>query len=345
MDIVIRNEKKEEQFIVEKVIRESFWDVYKPGCDEHLMVNQLHQSKDFIPELDFVAECEGKIVGNIVCSYCRVVNDNDQVENCKDVIAIGPLGVLPEYQNKGIGRLLIEEVKRKSAEMGISGIVLYGNPQYYNRFGFIDAKEYIISTPDGENFEFFMALETFPESLSLISGRCFESSAFEIDQEVLKEFEKRFIERKINYSVIEEEFAKNGKQLPLTENEKIGLTLEQLQEINPCGTCCGTCEDYGVVCDGCRNRNGKPIWYSLYDKMETCGYYQCCQNKGKHDCSECQQLPCNRFFQYPDPNMSDEFKQYWFKLRMENFNKLRSTDKVVIEDEFCKNYFRYGKND
>lgn len=228
MDIVIRNEKKEEQFIVEKVIRESFWDVYKPGCDEHLMVNQLHQSKDFIPELDFVAECEGKIVGNIVCSYCRIVNDNDLVENCKDVIAIGPLGVLPEYQNKGIGKLLIEEVKRKSAEMGISGIVLYGNPQYYNRFGFIDAKEYIISTPDGENFEFFMALETFPESLSLISGRCFESSAFEIDQEVLKEFEKRFIERKINYSVIEEEFAKNGKQLPLTENEKIGLTPEQL---------------------------------------------------------------------------------------------------------------------
>lgn len=64
---------------------------------------------------------------------------------------------------------------------------------------------------------------------------------------------------KINYSVIEKEFEKNGKKLTFKENERTGLTEEAKLEINPCGTYCGTCEDYGVVCDGCRNRNGSPI--------------------------------------------------------------------------------------
>ena len=139
MNVIIRNEMKEELFTVETVIREAFWNVYKPGCDEHLMVNQLHQLEKFIPELDFVAECEGKIVGNVVCSYAKVVNDN--METLKDVVIIGPIGVLPEYQKRGIGGLLMEAVKKKSTEMGISGIVLYGAPQYYGRFVFVNAKK------------------------------------------------------------------------------------------------------------------------------------------------------------------------------------------------------------
>lgn len=127
----------------------------------------------------------------------------------------------------------------------------------------------------------------------------------------------------IDYSNIENEFNKMGKELTLTDKERIGLTKEQLKEINPCGTYCGTCNDYGVVCDGCRNRNGSPIWYDLYDKKETCEYYGCCESKGMHDCSQCSQLPCDEYYVYPDPNMSDELKQWWFNLRMDNFKKLK----------------------
>ena len=145
----------------------------------------------------------------------------------------------------------------------------------------------------------------------------------------------------IDYSVIEKEFLNMGKKLHLADSEKIGLTLAEGQDINPCGTYCAGCEDYGVVCDGCRNRNGKPLWYYMYDKEETCCYYQCCEKQGKHDCSQCSQLPCESFFEYPDPNMSDEFKQWWFKLRMENFNKLRSTHFIEVEDSYEKNVRRY----
>lgn len=193
MNVIIRNEVQDEQFVVEKMTRDAFWDVYKPGCDEHLMVHQLHQSDDFIPELDFVAEYEGKIVGNVVCSYCKVVNETDHIQKDKDIIAIGPIGVIPEYQKQGIGGLLIEAVKEKCKEMGIAGIVLYGHPEYYSRFGFINAKEYNICTPQGENFDAFMALEVTSRSLRNITGRCYESKAFEIDKNTLEEFEKKFI--------------------------------------------------------------------------------------------------------------------------------------------------------
>ncbi len=347
MNILIRREKEEDYFTVENVIREAFWNVYKPGCDEHLMVQQLRQSKDFIPELDLIAECDGSIVGNIICSRCLVVNDENTTENRQEVIAIGPIGVLPEYQKRGIGGLLIEAAKEKAIQMKVSGIILYGDPQYYHRFGFVNAEKYKLRTPQNTNFENFMVCELSMGSLQNISGRCFESEAFEIDINNLTEFEKQFVKRKnkeyyaVDYSTIEEEFKKNGKEFTLKDKERIGLTLNEREEINPCGTYCGKCDDYGLVCDGCRNRIGMPIWYYMFDKTETCGHYKCCVSKGKHDCSECSQLPCERYFEYPDPHMSDEVKQMWLKLRIDNFNKLRSTQKIELDNEFQQNVLKY----
>jgi predicted N-acetyltransferase YhbS len=156
------------------------------------MVHQLRQSKDFIPELDLVADCDGKIVGNIICSKCLVVNDENHTENRQEVIAIGPIGVLPDYQKSGIGGLLIQSVKEKAIQLGLSGIVLYGNPRYYHRFGFVNAEKYDLKTAQNTNFEEFMAFELTLESLKKVSGRCYESEAFEIDKSSLIEFEKKF---------------------------------------------------------------------------------------------------------------------------------------------------------
>ena len=173
MSITIRREKEEEYFSVEKVVRAAFWNVYKPECDEHLMLHQLRQSKDFIPELDLIAECDGKIVGSIICSWCQIMDDKSNIQNDHKVIAIGPIGVIPEYQNRGIGGLLIEAVKEKAVNLGVSGIILYGDPQYYHRFGFVNAEVFNLSTPQNTNFEEFMAVETSLGSLQNISGRCY----------------------------------------------------------------------------------------------------------------------------------------------------------------------------
>lgn len=146
---------------------------------------------------------------------------------------------------------------------------------------------------------------------------------------------------KLDYSKIKEEFMNAGVDFPLKEEECTGLSREEKMEINPCGTYCGNCEDYGVVCDGCRNRSGKPIWYHLFSKKEPCSYYTCVKKNTYHDCSQCQQVPCSKFFQYPDPNMSDDFKQMWFKLRMENFNQINCVRQIEIKDTYKENEEKY----
>lgn len=160
------------------------------------------------------------------------------------------------------------------------------------------------------------------------------NQAFEVTKEELPKFDDKSIKQ---------QFANAGIEYPLTEEECKGLTLEDQMEINPCGTYCGKCDDYGVVCDGCRNRLGKPIWYELYSKKETCVHYACTNRQQYHDCSQCHKVPCNHFFEYPDPNMSDEMKQMWFCLRMENFNRMNGLRKITIHDTYEENVRRHRK--
>ncbi len=352
MNICIRTEKENEYCYVETMIRESFWNVYKAGCDEHVMAHKLRKSNEFLAELDLVAELDGKIIGNIMCSRAKIINEENGIIDEESMIAVGPICVLPQWQKKGIGALLIEQVKLKAKAAGYKGLVLYGDPKYYHRFGFVNAEEYSITMPDGNNMDDFMVLELDVHRLDKIEGRCYESDAFEISREELSLYERNFTGKisanevtcsKLDYSNIRQQFFDEGKEIPLKEDECTGLSIEEKMEINPCGTYCGKCEDYGVVCDGCRNRNGKPIWYDLYSKKDPCCYYTCVKKQQYHDCSQCQKVPCNMFFEYPDPNMSDEFKQMWFRLRMENFNQINCLRELSIHDSYEENVKRYKK--
>ena len=383
MNLVIRVEKESDYFYVETMTRESFWNVYKPGCDEHVMVHKLRNTQEFLPELDFVAECDGKVVGNVICTLAKIVDEQRSTIHEKSIVAIGPICVLPQYQKRGIGSMLINEVKKVAKELGYRGLVLYGDPSYYHRFGFVNAKEYSITNPDGSNMDAFMVFELEEHSLDGICGRYYESEAFEVSKDELNRFERNFIGKyernqnqkselnqgnalnpiggselihigsldsvsidlvgsNLDYTRIKEEFKNAGVNFPLLETTCKGLTDEEKLEINPCGTYCGDCEDYGVVCDGCRNRKGMPIWYHLYSKKEPCSYYTCVEKNNFHDCSQCQQVPCNKFFEYPDPNMSDDCKQMWFKLRMNHFNQLNCTRQIEIKDDFKKNEEYYA---
>ena len=187
MNIIIRNETDEDYRETENITREAFWDLYKPGCDEHFVLHKLRKSKSFVPELDFVALHEKNIVGNIIYSKAGIL-DNEYYE----VLCMGPLSVIPKYQKNGIGSQLLIHSLESAREMGFKAVVIFGNPDYYHRFGFRNAADYNITTSEGANFDAFMVLELDKDSLMNIHGRFIPDKAFYSDRNELEIFDRKF---------------------------------------------------------------------------------------------------------------------------------------------------------
>ena len=189
MNISIRSEEERDYKKVEYLTREAFWDLYHPGCTEHLIVHKLRKVPAFVKELNYVA-CDGdSVVGNIIYSKAKVVNsENKEFE----VLCMGPIGVLPSFQKKGIGSMLMNRSIKKARELGFKAIIIFGNPKYYQRFSFVNAKNYGITTASGENFDAFMALELFDGALDGITGKYYEDQVFKTDDKELEAFERGF---------------------------------------------------------------------------------------------------------------------------------------------------------
>ena len=189
INLIIRNEREKDYRNVEQLIREAFWNLYVPGCSEHFVLHNLRKSRDFIPELDFIAEKEGQIVGNIVYSH-GVIKNHQGTEQA--VLCFGPVSVLPAFQKQGIGSALIIHTISLARTMDYPGIFIYGDPRYYSRFGFRCAEKYDIKTADGKFAIALLALELKQGALNNMPGRFIESPAFEADADKFAEYEAKF---------------------------------------------------------------------------------------------------------------------------------------------------------
>ena len=189
MSVELRRETETDHEEVENLTREAFWDIFKPGCDEHLLVHKVRKVPAFVPELDFVAVEDGRIVGNIIYSQAKVVGGDG---NAHEVVTFGPVSVLPSFQRRGIGSALIEQTMKLAREMGFRAIVIFGHPAYYSRFGFENAERFGITTADGTNFDAFMALELREGGLEGVTGRFYEDPVFRMDKDEVEAFDRRF---------------------------------------------------------------------------------------------------------------------------------------------------------
>lgn len=120
-DYIIRLETTNDYAEVENLTREAFWNVYTPGCNEHYFVHVMRSHKDFIPELDFVIELDGKIIGNIMYTRSKLIDKNGEE---KTVISFGPLSIHPDFQRQGYGKALIEHSFSKACELGYDAVVI-----------------------------------------------------------------------------------------------------------------------------------------------------------------------------------------------------------------------------
>ncbi len=187
--IILRTEEPPDFPVVEQLTREAFWNVNVPGCDEHYLAHTLRSHPAFVPELDYVAELEGVIVGNIM--YARTLihrDDGGQTE----VLTFGPVSVLPEYQRRGIGSALIRHTLSLARDMGFRALLTYGDPDYYRRFGFVAGKDFGIRTVDGLISPALLALELVSGALNGMRGRFDEGDAYRVDTESAAEFDKGF---------------------------------------------------------------------------------------------------------------------------------------------------------
>ncbi|MGE4571339.1 MAG: GNAT family N-acetyltransferase [Candidatus Izemoplasmatales bacterium] len=186
--IQIRLEEEKDYFLVEKITKEAFDGLHGPGCDEHLIVHKLRKSACFIPNLSYVLEKDGQVIGHIVFSKAKVIGDEEY-----EVISFGPVSIIKNEQGKGYGTKLIQYGIDQAKQLGYKAIVIYGHPEYYPRFGFVNAEKFQITTKDGQNFNAFMALELYEGALDSIKGKFYEDKVFQVDSSELEAFNLKFL--------------------------------------------------------------------------------------------------------------------------------------------------------
>ena len=191
-DIIIRLEKKVEYREVEKLVRESFWNVYKPGCSEHYVLHVLRDDPAFVKELDFVMEKDGRLIGQNV--FVRTVINADDGRDI-GILTMGPICIAPELKRKGYGKLLLDYSLEKSAEMGFGAVLFEGNIDFYGKSGFDYARKFGIryhDLPEGADDSFFLCKELIPGYLDEVTGVYQTPQAYYVDDADVEEFDKNF---------------------------------------------------------------------------------------------------------------------------------------------------------
>ena len=191
-DYTIRLEEKKDYREVENLVRESFWNVYKTGCSEHYVIHVLRDDPAFVPELDFVMEQDGKLIGQNM--FMKTIIEADDGRTI-DVLTMGPIGIVPELKRKGYGKALLDYSLDKAAEMGFGAVLFEGNINFYSKCGFTFGREFGIryhDLPEGEDDSFFLCRELIPGYLDGITGVYQTPKGYYVKDEDVDEFDKSF---------------------------------------------------------------------------------------------------------------------------------------------------------
>lgn len=188
----IRLEEKKDYRAVEELVRESFWNVYCPGCSEHYVIHTLRNDPAFVKELDFVMEQDGRIIGQNL--FMKTVIEADDGRTIH-VLTMGPICVANDLKRKGYGKALLDYSLEKATALGFGAVLFEGNIDFYGKSGFDYASKFDIryhDLPEGADASFFLCKELKEGYLDGISGVYQTPQGYYVSDADVKEFDKQF---------------------------------------------------------------------------------------------------------------------------------------------------------
>lgn len=184
--VKIRNEKETDYQTVEDITRKAFYNVYMPGCVEHYLVHIMRPHEDFIPELDFVIELNGQVIGNVMYTKSKLTDENG---NTKDIITFGPVCITPEYQRQGYGKMLLDYSFEKAKALSYDTIVIFGSPANYVSCGFKCCKKFNVCVAGGKYPAAMLVKELVPGALDGRKWFYSDSPVMAISEEAAQQYD------------------------------------------------------------------------------------------------------------------------------------------------------------
>lgn len=200
---IIRQETEADYRRVEEITRQAFYNVYQPGCYEHYLVRVMRSHEDFLPALDLVIEVDGQVVGNVMYTKNRLV---DEAGEEKEILTFGPLSILPDCQRRGFGKRLMEASFARAAALGYDTIVIVGNPANYVSSGFKSAHKYNVCLEDGSFPAAMLVKELKPGALDGKKWVYRQSPVFELDEQEAQRYDDRLAPMEKRWQPSQEEF-------------------------------------------------------------------------------------------------------------------------------------------
>lgn len=191
-DFSIRLENEGDYRAVEYLVRESFWNVYRPGCLEHYVIHVLRDDPAFIKNLDFVMEKDGNLIGQNM--FMKTIINADDGRTIP-VLTMGPICITPPLKRKGYGKALLDYSLKKAAELGYGAVLFEGNIGFYGKSGFDYSSKFGIryhDLPEGADSSFFLCKELIPGYLDGITGVYQTPNGYYVDESEAEEFDKQF---------------------------------------------------------------------------------------------------------------------------------------------------------
>lgn len=186
-NITIRRETEADYRNVENLVRESFWNVYRPGCCEHYVIHCYRSDPAFVPELDLIMELDGELIGQVMYVRSEIECDDGRKE---PIMTFGPIGIAPEYKRQGYGKRLLDYSMEKAKEMGAGALAITGNILFYGKSGFVPAKTKGVRYFDDPDADYFLIKELTSGFLDGISGTYKDPAGYFVCDKNPEEFEK-----------------------------------------------------------------------------------------------------------------------------------------------------------